>query len=112
MSVQWSQHCIDAARKIGREPQPGPSLERWVTGAGFVNVRHHTFRIPVGNWARDERLKLIGAYMLENTLFGLEGFTLRLYCEVLGWSREEVKGFLQRVREDLGRWEGRGYFNW
>jgi len=112
LSVQWATHHVDAARQIGREPSPGPRLEHWVKQAGFVNVRHHKFKIPVGDWPKDAKMKLIGAWMLENTLSGLGGFSLRLFCDVLRWSEDEVHVFLAGVRKQLPQRQFRWYWNW
>ena len=32
---------------------------------------------------------------------GLEGFTLRLFTQILGWKKEEVQVLLANVRKDL-----------
>ncbi len=45
-----------ACDKIGRNGSPGPHLKGWVEGAGFVNVEHKVFKVPVGPWARDKQL--------------------------------------------------------
>ncbi|KAJ4302533.1 hypothetical protein N0V88_002682 [Collariella sp. IMI 366227] len=98
---QWSDLLLDAARKIGRNPCPGPSLEEWVRDAGFTNVKHELIRIPLGSWPRDRNLKQIGRYNLAQNLSGLEAFSLRLLCDVQGWSKEEVTVLLAKVRKEF-----------
>ena len=46
-------------------------------------------------------MKEIGEWNLLNMLDGLDGFTFRLWTNVLGWSMEEVESFLENVRKDL-----------
>lgn len=46
-------------------------------------------------------MKEIGAWNLINMIDGLEGFTIRLFTQVLGWSMEEIEVFLEDVRKDL-----------
>jgi trans-aconitate methyltransferase len=53
--VRWSQLLMDCACKLGKEPSPGPHLEDWMKEAGFVNVVHQKFKLPVGPWAKDKR---------------------------------------------------------
>ncbi|KAL1840130.1 hypothetical protein VTJ49DRAFT_786 [Mycothermus thermophilus] len=98
---QWISELIDTSNKIGRDPQPGRSLEKWVREAGFEKVEHHKFRMPIGGWPKDPGLKQIGTYNLAQLLSGLEAFSLRLYCGVLGWSKEELMVLLAKVRKEL-----------
>lgn len=100
-TLTWINTLLDAARKTGREPSPGPKLEKWVTDAGFTKVTHQRFRFPIGPWAKDPHLKEIGRWNLMQVLGGLEAFSLRLFCAVLGWKREEVLVLLSKVRSEL-----------
>jgi hypothetical protein len=45
--------------------------------------------------------KKIGAYNLTQLYEGLQGFTLRSFTKVLGWTSEEVEALLVDVRKDL-----------
>jgi len=100
-TLKWIKLIISAADKIGREPCPGPKLESWVKEANFKNVTHSKFRLPFGPWPRDAKLKEIGMYNLTQLLDGLEGFSLRLFCDVLDWKKEEVLILLSRVRKEF-----------
>lgn len=45
---------------------------------------------------------------MENTVDGMEGFTLKMFTEVLGWSVGETRSFVEEVRRDLrddGLWK-------
>ena len=99
--MKWIRTLLDAARQIGREPCPGPRLEEWVRAAGFENVTHRKVRLPIGPWPKDPKLKEIGMYNLTQVLGGLEAFSLRLYCQVLGWSKEDVLLLTSQVRKEL-----------
>jgi hypothetical protein len=43
----------------------------------------------------------IGAWTSENILSGLQGISLMLFTNVLGWSAADVETFLVGVRKDL-----------
>jgi hypothetical protein len=45
--------------------------------------------------------KKIGAYNLTQLYEGLQGFTLRPFIKILGWTSEEVEALLVDVRKDL-----------
>ncbi|OHE94360.1 methyltransferase domain-containing protein [Colletotrichum orchidophilum] len=98
---RWGKLLIDALRKIGRDPCIGPLLEGWVKDTGFVNVVHQKFKMPIGPWAKDPYYKEIGMMNLIQMLDGLEAFSLRTFCGVHGWTREEVLVLLSQVRKEL-----------
>ncbi|GKT53614.1 methyltransferase domain-containing protein [Colletotrichum tofieldiae] len=100
-SDRWHRLFCEICEKIDREHSPGPKLERWVHGAGFKNIVHHHYKIPIGPWAKDQHYKDLGMLNLIQMLDGLEGFSLKLFCGVLGWTREEVLVLLANVRREM-----------
>jgi hypothetical protein len=72
-----------------------------VRDAGFVNIVHKRYRVPIGPWARNATLKEVGGWNMRQVLNGLEGLSMRLYTGVLGWKEEDIRGLLGRVRRDL-----------
>ena len=98
---KWNTDFALAAKTGGRIVQPGPQLENWVRAAGFEDVHHEKFRVPVGVWPKDKKMKEVGAFNLVQLKEGLEGFSLALYTRVLGWSPDEVQILLNKVRKDL-----------
>lgn len=98
---KWIDILLSAAAKVGREPLPGIKLKQWVTDASFVNVREEVFRVPIGPWAKDPDMKQVGHINLVQILEGLEAFSLRLFCDVEGWSETEVTVLLANVRNEL-----------
>ena len=97
----WISTLLDAARSLGRDPNPGSKLSGWVRKAGFVKVEHKRFRIPIGAWARDPVLKEVGLWNLMQIENGLEGLSMRLFTGVLKWEEGEVRALLEEVRRDL-----------
>lgn len=97
----WSDSLPPAGRLLGRVPCPGPELETWVRDAGFTDIVHKMFKLPLGPWPLNRDLKLVGAYYHMLTSQGLEGYTLRLYTHALKWSYEEIQVLLADVRRDM-----------
>ncbi|KAI9727414.1 MAG: hypothetical protein M1834_008420 [Cirrosporium novae-zelandiae] len=91
---------IEACDKAGRGCCPGRDLKKWVEEAGFKNVHHEVIRLPVGPWAKDMRLRQVGAFNLLQLLDGLEAFAIGPFTRMLDWSPERVQTFLVGVRED------------
>ncbi|KAI8284289.1 Secondary metabolism regulator LAE1 [Colletotrichum sp. SAR 10_98] len=101
-TYKWNQTFVQTLKAIGRDPAPGPQLEGWVRGhGGFNNVAHQKFKVPIGPWAKKRHYKDIGLLNLAQVLEGLEGFSLKLFCGVLGKSNEEVQSLLAGVRNEL-----------
>lgn len=100
-TMKWINTFLEASHKAGRDPQPGPRLEGHLRDAGFVNVKHHRFKLPIGPWPKDPHLKDVGLCNLAQILDGLEAFSLRLFCEGLKWTEEEVLVLMAGVRKEL-----------
>ncbi|KAF6844992.1 UMTA methyltransferase family protein [Colletotrichum musicola] len=99
---EWSKTFVTTLRSMGLDPAPGPQLEGWVREhGGFDNIFHQKYRAPVGPWPKDPFLSDLGMLNLTQTLEGLEGFSLRMFCGVLGRTREEVLVQLAEVRREL-----------
>ncbi|KAK2759251.1 UMTA methyltransferase family protein [Colletotrichum kahawae] len=99
---QWNRTFVTALASIGLEPAPGPQLEGWVwSHGGFTNISHRKYRVPVGPWPRQTFFKNLGMLNLIQTLEGLEGFSLKMFCGVLGRTREAVMTQIEEVSEEL-----------
>ncbi|KAL1983236.1 hypothetical protein VTN96DRAFT_334 [Rasamsonia emersonii] len=94
---------IDACAKIGISGDFTPQIKGEVEKAGFVNVEEKIFKVPVGTWPKDKRLKEIGAFTALQFIEGVEGLTAALFSEILGWSKGEIVVFNAKVKEDCKR---------
>ncbi|GKT52087.1 secondary metabolism regulator LAE1 [Colletotrichum spaethianum] len=100
-TMKWQKWGNEIAEKIGRDFNPGPKLRNWVAEAGFRNIVHKHYKIPVGPWAKGAHYKEIGMLNLMQLLDGLEAFTLRPFCGVLGWTTEEAQVLRANVRKEI-----------
>jgi hypothetical protein len=73
----------------------------WFEDRGFDDVTEVVYKMPCSPWAKDQRLKLIGAFEMENLLYGLSGMVTRLFGKGLKWSPEQVQVFLVDVRKEI-----------
>lgn len=53
---KWNTLLLDAIRKEGKEPSPGPLLKQLLEEAGFKNVVEQVHKIPIGVWPKDRTL--------------------------------------------------------
>jgi hypothetical protein len=54
--LKWNLEILNAARMIGREPNPGPLLAGLLRDAGFVQVKEEVYPLPIGTWPKDKDL--------------------------------------------------------
>lgn len=53
---RFYQLLQEACEKMNRPVTVGADLKRWAQEAGFENVHHEVFRLPLGLWAKDSKL--------------------------------------------------------
>ena len=53
---RWNNLGCGACISFGKDPYPGRSLEAKVKAAGFTDVFHQRFRLPIGPWPKDKHL--------------------------------------------------------
>ncbi|EXF86457.1 methyltransferase [Colletotrichum fioriniae PJ7] len=101
-TYKWNNMLMDTIAAMGGESRPGPQLEGWVhEAAGFQNVVHRKFILPIGPWPKDPHYRELGLINLIQILEGLEGFSMRTFCGVLGWTRVQAEVMLAQVRNEL-----------
>ena len=69
--------------------------------AGFVNVQINEYKVPIGTWPKDKKLKLLGAYQSKILIEGLDAFSLAIFTKFLGWPKKKVEAFLEGMQEEL-----------
>ncbi|KDN66160.1 putative methyltransferase [Colletotrichum sublineola] len=91
---------ITAASRLGKEAEGARSgaIIKGLTQAGFVDIVEKKWKIPIGGWSADPKLKHIGQCTLHFIDQSLEGFGLFLLKEVMGFTYEEVIVMLSEVR--------------
>lgn len=97
--VLMMNYLKEACDKIGRTLDPAPHFKSWAEDAGFAKVKEERFKLPIGGWPKDPRLKEIGTLMGINMHEGVSAFTAVLFTDVLGWKTEEVELFNVSVRK-------------
>ncbi|KAL1998237.1 hypothetical protein VTN02DRAFT_6562 [Thermoascus thermophilus] len=99
--VDWQLKLDDASRRFGKQFNVAGTLKQKMVDAGFVNVRDDVFKVPIGPWAKDPRLKQMGRLALVSVIQSVEPFTLALFTRVLRFTCEEAQAYMAKVRVDL-----------
>ncbi|KAM0546460.1 hypothetical protein ACHAPJ_010816 [Fusarium lateritium] len=67
--------------------------------AGFVDVKHVDYKVPIGSWAKDKRLRQVGEFLRETIENDLEGYTTVLWHDILQWPDHQYQLFLMGMRK-------------
>ncbi|KAF5544580.1 methyltransferase [Fusarium napiforme] len=100
---QWGKFFIEGGKKIGRsftiveDGVQRSAMEK----AGFVNLEERDFKVPIGGWAKDPKLKEIGKYAQATLEQDIEGYVLFMANTVEGWTKAEVEVYISMLRREL-----------
>jgi hypothetical protein len=98
---RWLGLVKEAAHALGRDFGKVPNYKSYFEQVGFVDVVEKQLAWPIGMWARDSRMKTLGAWTKEDVLSGLHGWSAAVLTRGLGMSSQEVEILLMEVRNDI-----------
>ncbi|KAL1953628.1 hypothetical protein VTO42DRAFT_2414 [Malbranchea cinnamomea] len=108
--VQNDILVIEAADRLGRTACPGPHLKGWMEQAGFTNITEKCYKLPIGPWPRDPRMKEIGSWNQLQFLQGAEAWSMTLLMQAYGWTAEQVQAQVAQVRNDAQNMRIHAYY--
>lgn len=98
---QWGTISLSLGEKFGKSLRTVDEACPNIKAAGFTNVVEYRFKVPIGAWPADKKMKEIGQYNRLHWEQGIEGWCLYLLTTIEKWSIEEVQVYLARMREAL-----------
>jgi hypothetical protein len=98
---KWLEHVATGLAALGPDLLAAEKNAQYLRDAGFVNVEERVFKVPIGTWPRNKKLKMVGLYGRMMIYDGLEGNSLGPFTRGLGWTPDEVQVFLVDVRRAL-----------
>ncbi|KAK7564384.1 S-adenosyl-L-methionine-dependent methyltransferase [Phyllosticta citricarpa] len=99
--LEWSDLFIGSAEKFGKTMRVIDNMKRWITDTGFQEVSEVRYKVPVGPWSSDTKLKEPGKWNMLYCYHGCEGWAMFLLTHVLGWKPEEVQLLVARFKQAL-----------
>ncbi|KPM38300.1 hypothetical protein AK830_g8276 [Neonectria ditissima] len=110
---KWRDLFWQAGDRIGRtfKIARDGKMERGMRDAGFVDAQHRQWKLPIGGWPQDPKLKQVG---LHNVMFidqSLDGFAVFPIGEILGWTFEEVTVLVSQMRLAIKDPKALPYYN-
>ncbi|KAK3493031.1 S-adenosyl-L-methionine-dependent methyltransferase [Neurospora hispaniola] len=108
----WCQLFWAVGDKTGRTMRIGRdgTMERLMKEQGFTEVVHKSYKVPIGAWAKDGKLKQVGLLNWHYIDHSLDGFAVYPMGQVLGWSREEVSELVERMRRAIREVRSLSYY--
>lgn len=100
-----------AYQKFGMSTTLPAHLEPLLIEAGFQNIRCKIMKVPIGTWAKDKTMRLIGLYQKTVVLDFISTLAGRPF-EALGLSQDEAQVTLALARNALGDANVHRYFNY
>ncbi len=92
---------FDLANRMGSPLDAPRSWKQMMDNHGFEDVTEVVIKIPMGPWAKDKRLKQIGAVELMMLLEGFEAYLLRGYTQILGGDPNVLQILLAQARKEI-----------
>ncbi|ROT36420.1 S-adenosyl-L-methionine-dependent methyltransferase [Sodiomyces alkalinus F11] len=110
--AEWGKFFYEGARKLGRvfSPLPDHLQERYMEEAGFVDVQVSTMKVPVGDWAKNPRLKEIGRFIQLSVETDLEGIVQFMAGLLEGWSPEDIMLYGAQLRREFRAKKTHAYY--
>ncbi|TKW49507.1 hypothetical protein CTA1_1332 [Colletotrichum tanaceti] len=98
--VRFTDHLVEAFAKFGTNSHAAVFGRQYLEQAGFVNIQHHTVKLPYGTWPRDKTMRLIGMYYRTacEDFFPAVG---AIHFEMLGWSKIEMEVLFAQCRNAM-----------
>ncbi|PGH26675.1 hypothetical protein AJ80_01621 [Polytolypa hystricis UAMH7299] len=107
---QWSRIFLEAGEKINKTFRIAEHISGHAKDAGFEDVTEKWYKIPIGGWSSDPKMKTIGKWNYLQCDHGIEGWAMALLTRVMKWSYEDVQVFLDKMRAGLRDKSVHSYF--
>lgn len=108
---RWEEEWTRAINMMGLMGYCDPDkVEAQMRGAGFSNVHTKHFKLPIGPWAKDKRLKEAGLFGMVNLLEGMHGLSVKLFTDLLGYSQQELEKLVEECKEEVLKKKVHSYY--
>ncbi|KAJ3472647.1 hypothetical protein NLG97_g10820 [Lecanicillium saksenae] len=100
-----------AYSKLGLSMSLPAELEPMLLATGFENIHRRVIKVPIGSWAEEETLRLVGMYQKRVIIDFISTFAGRPF-QALGISEQEAQVRLALARQALEEPHVHRYFNY
>ena len=109
--TEWVALWNEGIGKMGMTGRIDPEkLASQMREAGFINVQIKPYKMPIGPWPKNKQLKEAGIFGLAALLNGMQGLSMKVFTNFLGWSVAQLEVYLAAVRKELKRGDMHSYW--
>ena len=98
-----------AAQKAGTSLDLEHLKKQKFEDASLSVTKFRTFDLPVGQWSTDPKKNIAGKMAFVSSLEGIEAAGLRLLTRQQGFSEEEAKSLMEKVRTEIANPEAKAF---
>ena len=98
---QVCEKFMEASALWGTPADAPTRYAQYMRDAGFIDVSENVYKVPSCPWPKDKVLKQIGALEMTNVVEGAQGFGLRVFEKVFGWTKEQTELVMVNFRRDV-----------
>lgn len=98
---EWIENVDIASTRVGKRLNVAHLHRQWMIDAGFVNVEEQVYKIPIGSWPKDKKLKEIGRVQWVQMIEAIPTFSIAYYTRVLGYSLDQAQIMVEGVKSEF-----------
>jgi hypothetical protein len=98
---RWLGLVKEVENALGRDFGKVPNYKWYFEEVGFVDIVEKQLTNSIVSWARDPRMKILGAWTKRDVLSGLHRWSAAVLRRGLGMSSQEVEILLMEVKNDI-----------
>lgn len=92
---------VKASAASGRPYVVAKTFEGLMKEVGFVDVEHSRYKLPLGTWPKNKKMKQLGAYGLALASAATEAYGLALCTRVMGLTEQKSKEFMKAAVDQI-----------
>ncbi|KAK2685520.1 hypothetical protein QWA68_015214 [Fusarium oxysporum] len=95
----WNRLVIESGKGFGRSFTDIENDVQLFREAGLVDVKSFDFKVPIGGWPKDEKMRKVGQFLRASIENDLEGYTMMVWHHIMNWPKDEYQVFLMNMRK-------------
>ncbi|KAF5620070.1 methyltransferase [Fusarium sp. NRRL 52700] len=95
----WNRLVVESGKGFGRSFTDIENDVQLFRDAGLVDVQSFDFKVPIGGWPKDEKMRKVGQFLRASIENDLEGYTMMVWHQIMKWPEDEYQVFLMNMRK-------------
>ncbi|KAF4416316.1 hypothetical protein FACUT_12677 [Fusarium acutatum] len=95
----WNRLVIESGKGFGRSFTDIENDIQLFRDAGLADVQSFDFKVPIGGWPKNEKMRKVGQFLRASIENDLEGYTMMVWHHIVNWPKNEYQVFLMNMRK-------------